>query len=408
MLTTTDASNLNVGDWVSPASLDVEYFGYPPTPQQFEFVRISAITQYAAANATSVTYDTNAGTLTVTFAAAPFGAAIGKLLNGVDVPISGLTGTGVSSLNATWPILNTQTSGTVINFRVPRGLGSLTIGGGTLAATAIITIEQSLRYGHLPTFPDDGVFPNIYPVGAGARLATELRSRRPSMAYPFPSITWDIDHEYYNMHLGFPFVQYQAWPMVGRRIVDVDSVVGGYTESRRRGSPSRSARLCSGRSEPDKWVGEISYDNPMMYNPGIAPYCSCRRAWISEPDRTGLDQWRKVQRRAHYRSGQGLLLSSCGHQQSCDILLLSGLPTGMFSTLAELAITMLGHSPLGFVGDRRRHAANDRRNQCCLRHGGRRRTSSAAGVLTVLKSAFPSGVGAWNAVPGMTVNLTAP
>ena len=32
---------------------------------------------------------------------------------------------------------------------------------------------------------------------------------------------------------------------------------------------------------------------------------------------------------------------------------------------------------------------------------------SAGGVLTILKSAFSLGIGIWNAVPGMTVNLTA-
>lgn len=43
LVTPSDTSNLQVGDWVMLASLDIQYNGYPPNCDQFEFVRITAI-----------------------------------------------------------------------------------------------------------------------------------------------------------------------------------------------------------------------------------------------------------------------------------------------------------------------------------------------------------------------------
>jgi hypothetical protein len=267
MLNTGDASNINVGDWISLASLDVEYFGFPPTPQQFEFVKASAVTQFAAANATSVTYNSGAGLLTMTFATAPYGAAIANLIDGVAIPISGLTGSGVAALNATWPIASTSSSGTVINFNVTKGLGSLTIGGGTLAAVAIVTIEQAIRWSHRPDFPDSG---NNAPVGK-ARV-WQLNQQAPITINGLPAnATWDTDHEYYNMHLGYPFVQFQSWPQSGRRFVDVDSVVGGYTESV-FGEVNHVRPTILRSCEPDKWGGELTYEHTMLYAGPIAPF----------------------------------------------------------------------------------------------------------------------------------------
>ena len=50
---------------------------------------------------TSATYVSGTGILTMNFASAPFGAAVGTQANGSSVTVAGLTGTGVAALNAT-------------------------------------------------------------------------------------------------------------------------------------------------------------------------------------------------------------------------------------------------------------------------------------------------------------------
>ena len=93
--------------------------GYAPAPY-----KVTA----ASAIPTSATYVSGTGVLTLNFATAPFGAAIGSQANGSNVSVINLTGTGVAALNGNWPVLSTASAGTVINVQAPTGLGTLTIG----------------------------------------------------------------------------------------------------------------------------------------------------------------------------------------------------------------------------------------------------------------------------------------
>ena len=232
-VTSTDVTNFAIGEWISLASLDVEYFGYPPTPQQFEFVRVSAINQYTSASVSSATYNSGAGQLTLTFASAPFGA-IGNLYNGVALAISGLTGSGVSPLNGTWPIASTASSGTVITLSVTPGLGSLTVGGGTLAAMGIVTIEQAIRYQHRSDFPDGNNSvkvgkARVWQLNTGGWTINGVANQR---------ISWDVDHKFIDMNTGCPpnvtsgtLSAQSYWTMSGRKI-ETENWVGPVSPNR--------------------------------------------------------------------------------------------------------------------------------------------------------------------------------
>ncbi len=85
----------------------------------------------------SASYVSSTGILTMNFATAPFGAAVGTQANGSSVTVAGLTGTGVAALNGPWPITGTAVSGTQVTVQAPTGLGTLTI--GVTAAGSILS-----------------------------------------------------------------------------------------------------------------------------------------------------------------------------------------------------------------------------------------------------------------------------
>lgn len=108
-------------------------------PTAYNGIVLATALGYSAEAVTSATYTSSTGILSLTFASAPFGAGVGATLDGVDVTVLGLAGTGVSVLNGTWPIASTASAGTVINLQATAGLGSLTITGATGTLQAGVT-----------------------------------------------------------------------------------------------------------------------------------------------------------------------------------------------------------------------------------------------------------------------------
>ena len=189
-ITATDVANLVVGDYVMLTSLDIQYFGYPPNASQFEYSVITAINQYSSASPTAITYTTSTGLLAMTFATAPLGAAVGSTLNGAAVTVSGMTATGGTPPNGTWPIVSTASAGTVITLQTPSGLGTLVISGGTLAAVGAVTLDRPIRWQHLSTYPDNPS--NLNPAGA-ARVWLLKNNGGVSGA---PLWDWNVKHVY--------------------------------------------------------------------------------------------------------------------------------------------------------------------------------------------------------------------
>ena len=120
------------------ASSALAVSGNPVTQQvSWDFVNqqlIPYIPAYAQATASAVSYNSGTGVLSLTFAAAPFGASYATL--GSVVSISGTTGTGsgVASLNGTFPIVSIGTSGTVIGLQAAAGLTASGLSASVLAA----------------------------------------------------------------------------------------------------------------------------------------------------------------------------------------------------------------------------------------------------------------------------------
>ena len=86
---------------------------------------------YVQQSVSSATYNTTTGILSLTFSTAPFGASIADGADGTYVNVSGLVG---GAVNGNWPVVTTTTSGTIVELQVTKGLGSLSLTGGTLAA----------------------------------------------------------------------------------------------------------------------------------------------------------------------------------------------------------------------------------------------------------------------------------
>ena len=194
-ITATDVANLVVGDYVMLTSLDIQYFGYPPNASQFEYPVITSINQYSSASPTSITYTNATGLLTMTFATAPLGAAVGSTLNGAAVSVSGMTATGGTPPNGTWPIVSTASAGTAITLQTPTGLGTLVISPGTLAAVGAVTLDRPIRWQHLSTYPDNPTNPN--PTGA-ARVWLLKNNGGLGGA---PLWDWNVKHVYEGLNV---------------------------------------------------------------------------------------------------------------------------------------------------------------------------------------------------------------
>jgi hypothetical protein len=128
---------------------------------------------WPSASIASATYNSATGILSLTFAAAPFGASVGSTLDGAQVTISAIAGTGsVSSLKGQWVITSTGSAGTVINLGAPVGLGTISITSGTIAAGNGTFMQYGdanigvTRYGSLMGYVGGQSFP-ITTAGSG-------------------------------------------------------------------------------------------------------------------------------------------------------------------------------------------------------------------------------------------------
>lgn len=108
-------------------------------PTAYNGIFLATALGYASEAVASATYNTSTGILALTFATAPFGAGVGATLDGVNVTVLGLAGSGVAVLNGTWPITGTASAGTVISLQATIGLGSLTITSATGTLQAGVT-----------------------------------------------------------------------------------------------------------------------------------------------------------------------------------------------------------------------------------------------------------------------------
>ena len=155
----------------------------------------------------------------------------------------------------------------MITLQTVAGLGALTISGGTLAQSSIVTTEQSIRYAHLPTYPDDQPAVRFYPIGAGRvwQLDTgsyTITGANPAFSQSVPIITWDIEHEYNEMNIGCPLttVAETYWSISARKVVTRNWVGPGFSESvAAQVIHDNPTILKSG--EPDKLVESIEYRN---------------------------------------------------------------------------------------------------------------------------------------------------
>ena len=109
---------------------------------KYSSLNLVSIPSYSAVTATgitSATYTSSTGVIALTFGTAPFGASIGQACLGVPLVIGGITSSvsaNSASMNGTFPLIATGTSGTVVSVQGPIGLGvnTLTTTNGTLAA----------------------------------------------------------------------------------------------------------------------------------------------------------------------------------------------------------------------------------------------------------------------------------
>jgi hypothetical protein len=294
-----DAASVRVDDWVMLGSLDVQYYGYPPNMQQYEFVHVISV-------------DHNTG---------------------------------------------------------------------------VVGIEQTIRYEHRTDFPD-GEYPNavlcgkarVWQLNTGPWIINGSKT---------PIVTWDIDHIYEGMNvgctLGVPDVAHTYWTVSGRKVRTVDWVGGGFSESV-AGHVYHEKPTILYPGEPDKLVESISYAdvdfrNDLSYG-GFGFQSPIERVTLSNSKISG-----------------GLVTGQVKnfHAINCDI---DNLSVG----------GNLGFSNVAIIENSRIFGA---KNGVTLVDGSYHGTidgikvSFSNGVLSILKSAFSAGVGHWNAVPGMTVNLTA-
>ena len=265
-------AGLRVGGWNVLTSIDAQYFGFPPNPQQFEYVKVDGINTYPAATPTSVTYTSGTGLLALVFSAAPYasapvlGGTSSLYFPGLTVTVSGLTGTGVSPLNADWPILSVSANGLTVTLQTTPGLGALTIGGGQLGPNTIIQTQQNLRFQHRTDYPDSEFTSGfLYKVGKGRVWILDTGPWTIN-GVTYPIITWDIDHEYYDLYTGFNQV-YQYWSFSGRRIRTYNYVGAGFSESVVKDAFHKNPTLLMS-GEPDKMVESFEYDGLDFFNPG--------------------------------------------------------------------------------------------------------------------------------------------
>ena len=107
------------------------------SPGSGQTPNIYATVKAPFATASSATYTSSTGIVSMTFATAPYGSNIGSILNGQNVTISNFLPSGTNTAilgaggTAVLPIVSTASAGTVINLQAATGLGTLSITNGT-------------------------------------------------------------------------------------------------------------------------------------------------------------------------------------------------------------------------------------------------------------------------------------
>ena len=189
-VTSTDANKFTVNVWCVLTSIDTQRGGFPPNPQNYQYVQVSSSTIYASVAISSGTYNSGSGALALTLASATFGVTPPAVLVGQWITISSLTGTGAfASLDGSWQITSITGSGLVVNASATAGLGAATITGGTLAATGVVTVGEPIENAHLSTNPDYTTTPTW---ACGAARATVLPG-------------WDCEHIYEGLQVNTSF-----------------------------------------------------------------------------------------------------------------------------------------------------------------------------------------------------------
>jgi hypothetical protein len=392
-VTASDYTNVTAGSWYMLGSLDIQYGGFPINVQQHEYVLVTAVNSYAGTLAATATYTSSTGVLSLTFASAPFGAGVGVSLNGIFVTVSGITG---GSVNGSWAISSIASAGTVINLAATPGLGSLTLSGGTLAATAIATTDQTIRYQHRPDFPDwAAAGAGFTPCGKGRVWATttgpytytlnlgNVQAPTPT-SVTFTTVEWDCDHEYYDLFVGCPLYAVQYWfYMALRRIKTVNFKGVGFSETMSDHVIHEDPKNLQ-VAETDKLLGSVEYRGGEYLSGTSLVFASASQ------DRVSL---------ADYKVSGTLQLGACKtfYARNCDIGQLTATGGAGFRSEAifnacRIFNTQFSVTLLDAIVTRSIDGTN---------------LSFANGIFSVLKSAG-TGAGLFGAVPGQTLTLFGP
>jgi hypothetical protein len=393
--TPANAAFMIPGQHVMLGSLDIQYNGFPPNLQFFEFPKVWTSTQYSSASISSGTYTVGTtGVLSLTFATAPFGASVGATLNGAFVTISGLTGTGdFAALNGTWAITSTGSSGTVINLAITNasGITSSSVSGGTLAAVGMVTLDRPIEYQHLTTYPDDGGGP---PAGA-ARVWLMDTPGNVINGVAQSYVPWGIDHVWYDLNIG---IQLNAagssyWTISGYSVVTENYLGPGFSESVFQSILHKNPKLIY-VGEPDKLGKSLKYDNLEFV--GQNGNASTNRLLIQSP----FDQFVLTDSRVNLN----LSLSGVKNAEVDNCVLgdanINGVGLGLSNKILFRNSSMQNVSGVGGTGI---FSIYD--GSTTFQINGTSVTY-ANGTITVVKSDF-SSVQAYNAVPGMTGNFPA-
>ena len=265
--TASQTSNFVEGQVFMLGSFDLQHSGYPPSLQYYQYLTVLSSTVYNAANVSSAVYTSATGNLALTFATAPFGAGVGATLNNQFVPVNGMTGSGVSGLNGTWPITSTASAGTVINLAVAAGLGSPSISGGILGPVGVVTTSEAIEDQHRTDFPD-----YVYSGGdpCGVARAWVIGGGNDSL--------WNIDHTYEGLQINLPpnTTGSKYWTVTGRKVTTIDIKGCGPSESIAQDVHHvRPEWKTAG--ELDKMVYQVTYEQSRSPGIGLNVQSACPR-----------------------------------------------------------------------------------------------------------------------------------
>ena len=390
-------------------SLDTFGAGYPPDPQQQDFLTIFAINAFAAASVSTATLASATGLLTLTFATAPFGATIGSALNGIAVPVSGITGTGggVAALNATWPIKSINTPGTTVILQVTPGLTASALSGGAVGPVAIVQTEQAIQNTHLPTFPDAQYFGSIYACGAarvwGLTTGPWAILDGGGNTHNYPLIPFEIRHKWTNLFVGVPSWNATSsaevvWTIGGQRLILNGYTGVGLSESVCYEVVNENATILN-VGETDKLNSSLTYRG-LRYKNALG--ISSGQMTFQSPADFVLQEDCSV---------PSIATGNVKHWKSvnCDYNALSIFAGNLgFSVSQIFDNCKIGFWPQGTLVDGSDVLTIDGTNVAFGTAG--LGPGSAAGVITILRSYTNTTLGleAWATVPGATVCLAGP